>query len=75
VQFAIRLLVPLTVVAFIACGGGGDAPVPVEQRFVSAEDAPGTKDDPVEKGEEAGDLDESSRASATTRSSIPTAKT
>jgi hypothetical protein len=58
VRFAIRLLVPLTAVALVACGGGDDAPVPLAQRFPTAADAPGTKPDPVEKGETAGDLDE-----------------
>jgi hypothetical protein len=39
----------------VACGGGDDdeaaAPVPLAQRFVTAEDAPGWKPDPVETGE------------------------
>jgi hypothetical protein len=51
VRFAIPLLVALTAVALVACGGGDDetaAPLPVAQRFVSAEDAPGSKPDPVE---------------------------
>ena len=42
----------LTAVALAACGGGDDetaAPVPVAQRFVTAEDAPGSKPDPVER--------------------------
>ena len=50
-RFAIPLLVALTAVALVACGGGDDetaAPLPVAQRFVSAEDAPGSKPDPVE---------------------------
>jgi hypothetical protein len=47
----------LTAVALVACGGG-DEPVPVTQRFPTAADAPGTKPDPVEQGETAGDLDE-----------------
>jgi hypothetical protein len=57
VRFAIRLLVPLTAVALVACGGG-DAPVPLAQRFPTAADAPGSKPDPVEKGQTAEDLDE-----------------
>ena len=57
-RFAIRLLAPLTAVAFVACSGGDDAPVPLAQRFLTAADAPGTKPDPVEKGETAEDLDE-----------------
>jgi hypothetical protein len=39
----------------VACGGGDDAstaaPAPIAQRFVTAEDAPGSKADPVEKRE------------------------
>jgi hypothetical protein len=50
--------VPLTAVAFVACSGGDDAPVPLAQRFLTATDAPGTKSDPVEKGESPEDLDE-----------------
>ena len=56
-RFAIRLLVPLTVVAFVACGGD-DAPVPVAQRFPTAADAPGTTPDPVETRETTEDFDE-----------------
>ena len=54
-RFAIRLLVPLTAVAFVACSA---EPVPVGQRFPTAADAPGSKPDPVEKGETAVNLDE-----------------
>jgi hypothetical protein len=50
--------VPLTAVALVACGGGDDAPVPLAQRFPTAADAPGSKPDPVEKGQTAEDLDE-----------------
>ena len=57
VRLAIRLLVPLTVVAFVACGGD-DAPVPVAQRFPTAADAPGTTPDPDETGETTEDFDE-----------------
>ena len=58
-RFAIRLLVSLTAVAFVACSGGDDAPLPpVGQRFPTAADAPGSKPDPVEKGETPADLDE-----------------
>jgi hypothetical protein len=57
VRFAIRLLVAWTVVAFVACGGGDDA-VPPAERFLAAADAPGSKPDPVEKGETPEDLDE-----------------
>jgi hypothetical protein len=57
-RFAIRLPVLLTAVAFVACSGADDAPLPVAQRFPTAADAPGTKPDPVEKGETTEDLDE-----------------
>jgi hypothetical protein len=57
-RLAIRLLVPLTAVAFVACSSPDDAPLPVEQRFPTAADAPGSKPDPVEKGETTEDLDE-----------------
>ena len=56
-RLAIRLLVPLTVVVFVACGGD-DAPVPVAQRFPTAADAPGTTPDPDETGETTEDFDE-----------------
>ena len=54
-RFAIRLLVPLTMVALVACGA---EPVPVAQRFPTAAEAPGTKPDPVEKGQTTADFDE-----------------
>ena len=54
-RFAIRLLVALTTVALVACGA---EPVPVAQRFPTAAEAPGTKPDPVEKGQIVEDLDE-----------------
>ena len=57
-RFAIRLLVPLTVVVFVACGGGDDASVPVSQRFPTAAEAPGTKPDPVETRETTEDFDD-----------------
>jgi hypothetical protein len=46
---------------FVACGGDDDetaAPVPLAQRFVSAEDAPGSKPDPVETRQTTVDLEE-----------------
>jgi len=46
------LLVALAAVTLVSCGGSDDVasvPLPVAQRFVSAEDAPGSKSDPVEK--------------------------
>jgi hypothetical protein len=52
VRFAVLLLAALAMITLAACGGSDDetaAPVPLAQRFVSAEDAPGSKPDPVEK--------------------------
>jgi hypothetical protein len=43
--------------ALVACSVGDDA-VPVAQRFLTAADAPGSKADPVEKGETPEGLDE-----------------
>ena len=58
-RFAIRLRLLLMAVALVACSGGDEAAAPpVAQRFPTAEDAPGTKPDPVEKGETTQDLDE-----------------
>jgi hypothetical protein len=54
-RFAIRLLVLLTTVALVACGA---EPVPVAQRFPTAEEAPGTKPDPVEERQTTEDFDE-----------------
>lgn len=54
-RFAVRLLVPLTTVALVACGA---EPVPVAERFPTAAEAPGTKPDPVEKGQTTADFDE-----------------
>jgi hypothetical protein len=58
VRFAITLSVALTAVTLVACGGDDAPPVPLAQRFVTAEDAPGTKPDPVEKRETTEDFDE-----------------
>jgi hypothetical protein len=61
VRFAIPVLAALAVLALVACGGGDDetpAPVPLAQRFLTAEDAPGTKPDPVEKRQTTVDFDE-----------------
>lgn len=54
-RLAIRLLVPLTAVAFVACGA---EPVPVAERFPTAAEAPGTKPDPDEKRQTTEDFDE-----------------
>jgi len=61
VRFAIPLLVALTAVALVACSGGDEepaAPVPLAQRFLTAEDAPGSKPDPVETRKTTVDFDE-----------------
>lgn len=60
-RFAILLLVALTTATLIGCEGGEDeaaASVPVAQRFVTAEDAPGSKPDPVEQRKTTVGLDE-----------------
>ena len=60
-RFAISLLAALAVIALVACGGDDEetaAPVPLAQRFVTEEDAPGSKPDPDEKRETTVDFDE-----------------
>jgi hypothetical protein len=61
-RLSMRFVVSLTALSLVACFGGDDeeatAPVPVEQRFLTVADAPGTKPDPVETRETAEDLDE-----------------
>jgi hypothetical protein len=62
-RLAMPVLVALTAVALVGCGGGDDdetaaPPVPLAQRFVTAEDAPETKPDPVEKRQTTVDFDE-----------------
>src|SRR6185436_760898 len=46
--------------ALVACSGDDDevAVLPVAQRFVSAQDAPGSKPDPDEQGQPTSDLDD-----------------
>jgi hypothetical protein len=62
VRFVISLVVALTAVTLVACGGDDDdetaVPVPFAQRFLTAEDAPGSKRDPVERRETTADFDE-----------------
>jgi hypothetical protein len=61
VRFAIPVLVALAAVALVGCGGGDDEttkPVPLAQRFLTAEDAPGSKPDPVETRQTTVDFDE-----------------
>ena len=51
-RLAIPVLVALTAFALVGCSGGSDetaTPVPVAERFVTADDAPGSKPDPIEK--------------------------
>lgn len=60
-RLAIPLLVAFTAIALVACSGGDDeaaTPVPLAQRFVTAEDAPGSKADPVETRQTTVDFDE-----------------
>ena len=62
-RLGISLLVAVTAVALVACSGSDDddeaaAPLPVAQRFVTAEDAPGSKPDPVETRQTTEDFDE-----------------
>ena len=59
-RFAIPLLAALAM-TLVACSGDDDetaAPVPPAQRFVTEEDAPGSKADPDETRQTAADLDE-----------------
>jgi hypothetical protein len=54
VRLAPSLLAAVIAVGLVACSGDDNqtsAPLPVGQRFVSAEDAPGSKPDPVERRE------------------------
>ena len=59
-RFAIPLLAALAMITLAACGGSDDetaAPLPLAQRFLTAEDAPGSKPDPVENRETTTDFD------------------
>jgi hypothetical protein len=61
VRYAIPLLAALAMITLAACGGSDDetaAPLPVAQRFVTAQDAPGSKPDPVEKRQTTVDFDD-----------------
>jgi hypothetical protein len=51
VRVAIPLVAALAMITLVGCGGNDETSTPpaVAQRFVSAEDAPGSKPDPVEK--------------------------
>jgi hypothetical protein len=60
-RLATSLLLAVTAVTLVSCGGSDDetaTPLTVAQRFVSAEDAPGSKPDPVEKRQTTVDFDE-----------------
>ena len=53
------LVVAFIAVALVACGGSGTAePLPLAQRFVTAEDAPGSQADPDETRQTTEDFDE-----------------
>ena len=59
-RFAIPLLAAMAMITLAACGGSDDetvTPPLVAQRFLTAEDAPGSKPDPVEKRETTTDFD------------------
>jgi hypothetical protein len=62
VRFAISLLAVLALLTSAGCGGEDDAapvePAALEERVVTAEDAPGSKPDPVEKRKTTEDFDE-----------------
>ena len=60
-RFAVPLLAALALTMLVACAGGDDeaaAPLPLAQRFVTAEEAPGSKPDPVETRQTTVDFDE-----------------
>ncbi len=61
-RFAVLLLVAVAAIALVGCSGDDDdtvaAPLPVAQRFVTAEDAPGSKPDPVETRQTTVNFDE-----------------
>jgi hypothetical protein len=59
VRIAIPLVAALAMITLVGCGGNDETSTPpaLAQRFVSAEDAPGSKPDPVEKRETTTDFD------------------
>jgi hypothetical protein len=60
-RFAFPLLVAVTAVTAVSCVGSDDrtaVPVPIAQRFLTAEDAPGSNPDPVETRQTTEDFDE-----------------
>jgi hypothetical protein len=60
VRWAIALLVILAMTALAACGGNDKtaAPLPLAQRFITADDAPGSKPDPDEARQVTKDFDD-----------------
>jgi hypothetical protein len=61
VRFAITLVAALVMITLVACGGGDGEPaepVPLAQRFLTAEDAPGSKRDFVETRQTTVNFDE-----------------
>jgi hypothetical protein len=61
VRFAVPLLAALAVFTLVACSGGDEetaAPVPLAERFLTDEEAPGSKPDPAETRQTTVDLDE-----------------
>ena len=59
-RFTIPLLAALALLSLPACtGDDGEsaAPLPIEERFVTAHEAPGSKADPVETGQTTADFD------------------
>ena len=60
-RLGISLLVAVAAIALVGCSGGDDetaAPVPLAERFLTAEEAPGSKPDPVETRQTTEDFDE-----------------
>jgi hypothetical protein len=60
-RLAFPLLVAVTALTLVSCGGSDDGtavPVPVAQRFLTVEDAPGSNTDPVETRQTTEDFDE-----------------
>jgi hypothetical protein len=61
VRLALAFVIALSAMALVGCGGDDDdtaTPVPLQQRFVTEEDAPGSKPDPVETRQTTADFDE-----------------
>jgi len=61
VRFAFPLLVAVMASTLVSCGGSDHAtavPVPLDQRFVTVEDAPGSQTDPIETRQTTENFDE-----------------